>query len=42
MTQDSVNLINIPIKEKTCITQAFNTSINWQILGEVVAMVKGG
>lgn len=42
MTQDGVNQSNIPIKEKTCITQAFNTSICWQILGEAVAMMKGG
>jgi len=40
--KEGAKVFNIPIKEKTCITQAFNTSIGWQIIGEVVTMVKGG
>lgn len=41
MSQDRQNNENILIKKKTGITQAFNTSIRWQILGEGVTMVKG-
>jgi len=38
MSQDRQIIL---VKKKTGITQAFNTSIRWQILGEVVTMVKG-
>jgi len=38
MAQDRLSIL---VKKKTGITQAFNTSIRGQMLGEVVTMVKG-